>query len=190
MDQPINLVAIIGSLRAESFNRSIFRAAQDLVGQGVTLTEVSLTDVPLYNGDVESEGDPEPVVALKSAVDGSDGLIIFTPEYNRSTPAVTKNAIDWLSRKPGNSALSRATVGIVGASPGRHEVNGVRSHLAASIGSNTKMFYETSLGIGSVHEALTDGKISDPEVRARLESWLTGFVEFVRQTRKMTRSSR
>ena len=182
MDQPLNLVAIIGSLRTDSFNRSIFRTAQDLVGEGVTLTEVSLADVPLYNGDVEAEGDPEAVAALKTAVDDADGLIVFTPEYNRSIPAVTKNAIDWLSRMPGDSALSRATVGVVGASPGGHEVNGVRSHLAASIGANTKMFYETSLGIGSVHEAITDGKVSDPEVRARLESWLDGFVEFVRKS--------
>jgi chromate reductase len=180
MTQPVNVVAIIGSLRADSFNRSIFRTAQDLVGEDVTLTEVPLADVPLYNGDIAAQGDPDAVAALKTAVDNADGLIIFTPEYNRGVPAVTKNAIDWLSRMPGDSALSRATVGVVGASPGGHEVNGVRTHLAASISTNTKMFYETSLGIGSVHEALTDGKVSDPEVRDRLESWLEGFVDFVR----------
>jgi chromate reductase len=179
MDQPIELVAIIGSLRADSFNRSIFRTAQDLVGDGMTLTEVSLAEVPLYNGDVEAEGDPESVASLKAAVDAADGLIVFTPEYNRSVPAVTKNAIDWLSRMPGNSALSRAVVGVVAATPGGHEVAGVRGHLAASIGANTKTFYETSLGIPTAHEAITDGVVSDPAVREQLKAWLDNFVEFV-----------
>ena len=50
----------------------------------MTLTEVSLADVPLYNGDVEAEGDPDAVAALKTAVDDADGLIVFTPEYNRN----------------------------------------------------------------------------------------------------------
>jgi hypothetical protein len=80
---------------------------------------------------------------------------------------------------PGNSALSRAVVGVVAATPGGHEVAGVRGHLATSIGANTKTFYETSLGIPTAHEAISNGEVSDPEVRERLKVWLDGFVEYV-----------
>jgi NAD(P)H-dependent FMN reductase len=179
MNPPIELVAIIGSLRADSFNRALFQSAQDLVGDGVNLTEASLAEVPLYNGDVEAGGDPEAVASLKAAVDAADALIVFTPEYNRRTPAVTKNAIDWLSRMPGNSALSRSVVGIVAATPGSHETTGVRGQLSASIGAVTKTFYESSLGIPTASQAIKDGELADQVVRERLEAWLDGFVEFV-----------
>lgn len=180
MSQPINLVAIIGSLRAGSISRSIFTTAQDLVGEGATLTEVPLAEVPLYNADVEAKGDPDAVRNLKAAVERADGLIVFTPEYNRSIPGVTKNAIDWLSRPNRDSALSRATVGVVAATPGGHEATGVRAHLGDSIGANTKALHETSLGIPAAGAAISDGKVSDSEVRQRLSSWLDGFIEFAR----------
>ncbi|MBG7604886.1 MAG: hypothetical protein IZT58_09650 [Actinobacteria bacterium] len=55
----------------------------------------------------------------------------------------------------------------------------MRGHLATSIGSNTKTFYESSLGIPTAHEAITDGEVSDPAVREQLKAWIVGFVEFV-----------
>jgi len=183
MSDNLQLVAIIGSLRVESSNRYLFEAAAELLDPGVSLTEVSLRDVPLYNGDVEQAGDPDSVAAMKSAVDAADGLIVFTPEYNRSIPAVTKNAIDWLSRVPGSSVLSRTTVGIVGATPGRHEIAGVRAHLADCVGVVTKSLYGTSLGIASVTRAVENGRLTDPGTRQDLTAWLSGFVEFVREQR-------
>ncbi len=177
---PLSLVAIIGSLRRDSFHRSIFQAATGLLPEGVQLNEVPIAEVPLYNGDVEAAGDPDSVTILKESVDNADGLILFTPEYNRSIPAVTKNAIDWLSRMPGESPLSRATVGIVASSPGGHEVTGVRQHLADSVGANTAKLYSTSLGIASIVEKLTDGTMTDEETRENLRGWLAGFVDHAR----------
>ena len=171
-DQPLDLVAIVGSLRGESSNRAVFETARELAPPLATIREVSLRDVPMYDGDVEAAGDPPAVVELRAAVDGADGLLIFTPEYNRSVPAVTKNAVDWLSRHPGDSALSRAKVGIVAATPGRHPAAGVRDHLATSVAANTTGLYEQSLGIGSVTRVLDGGRIADDD-RSRLygRSW-------------------
>ena len=180
MSTPINLVAIVGSLRADSVNRAVFEAARELAPAGVTISEQSLRDVPFYDGDVEAAGDPQSVVELKAAVDAADGLLIFTPEYNRSVPAVTKNAVDWLSRVRGDSALSRAKVGIVAASPGGHAASGVRDHLSTSIRSNTTGLYEETYGIGSVTKSIDDGRIVDDAVRADLLEWLEGFVAHVR----------
>ena len=180
MNAPLNLIAIVGSLRADSSNRAVFETARELSPDGVTITERPLRGVPLYDGDVEAAGDPQSVVELKAAVDAADGLLIFTPEYNRSVPAVTKNAIDWLSRLPGDSALSRAVVGIVAASPGGHTAAGVREHLSSSIRSNTAGLYEDTHGIGRVASGVADGRITDDAVRTELAEWLEGFVAHVR----------
>lgn len=177
----VSLAGIVGSLRRGSFNHAVYDAAVDLVGDGVELTEVPLRPVPFYDGDLEAEGDPPAVTALKRSVDAADGLIVFSPEYNRSIPAVTKNAIDWLSRRRGESALSRAAVGIVAATPGRHQAAGVRDHLSQSIGANTPHLYRPTLGIGSIETKLTDSRLTDEEARAALARWLEGFVAFVEQ---------
>jgi len=179
MTEPLRIVGIVGSLRAVSFNRMMFDAAVDLLGPGAELTEVAIRDVPLYNGDVEAEGDPASVAALKESVERADGLIVFTPEFNRGAPAVTKNAIDWLSRMPRQSVLTRATVGLVAATVGGHEANGVRQHLADSIGANTRTFYPTTLGLGSIADKVTDGRLTDPVARSALAGWLAGFVNHV-----------
>ena len=182
MNESVNLVGIVGSLRAESFNRAVFVAAQTLVGPGVKLCEARLRDVPLYDGDVEAAGDPAAVITLKATVAAADGLIVFTPEYNRSAPAVTKNAIDWLSRLPGESVLSRAAVGIVAATPGRHDAQGSRTHLGQSIAANTDRLFEPSLGIASIADKLTDGELSDEDAIQKLASWLAEFVNYLEAT--------
>ena len=179
MTDPVRLVGIVGSLRAQSFSRIVFEAAAELIGPQAELTEVAIRDVPLYDGDVEVAGDPPSVTNLKESVDGADGLIVFSPEYNRGTPAITKNAIDWLSRMPRQSVLTRAAVGVVATTVGSHEAAGVRRHLADSIGANTKRFYATTLGFGSIADKVADGRLSDPETRSTLEMWLAGFVAHV-----------
>jgi chromate reductase len=122
---------------------------------------------------------------LQHGVDEADGLVIFTPEYNRSIPAVTKNAVDQLSRPHGDSALARSTVGIVAATPGNHRVAGVIDHLSASISANTPRLYDPLLGIGRIAGAVGGGRITDPAVRAELAAWLAGFVEHVRAVRRV-----
>lgn len=181
MSEPLHLVAIIGSLRSESSNRAVFGAAQDLLPPNVTLAEAPLTEVPLFNADVEAAGDPASVVALRAAVEAADGVLFITPEYNRSIPAVTKNAVDWLSRMPGDSAMSRAKVGIIAATPGRHDAAGVRSHLGESIGSIAGALYEPSLGVSSVTRRFDEGgRLTDQEIVDDLRGWLEAFCSFAR----------
>ena len=171
-----DFVAIIGSLRAASVNRVGFSAAQGLLPDGVTLTEAPLNDVPLFNGDVEDAGDPAAVAGLKHALGAADGLLIFTPEYNFGVPAVTKNAIDWLSRPFGSGVIAEKPVGVVAMSPGRRAGAGVRNHLSDSLRVLTPHFFEMTLGIGRVFDHLDDGALSGEPV-AELEAWLRLFVD-------------
>jgi NAD(P)H-dependent FMN reductase len=116
---------------------------------------------------------------LKQKVDAADGLVVFTSEYNRSVPAVTKSAIDWLSRVPGDSVLSRTTVGIVAATSGRHDASGVRTHLSSAVSANTQQLYGETLGIASISSKLADGQLTDEETRQQLAEWLDKFASYI-----------
>ena len=114
----VHILGFAGSLRQDSYNRALLRAARELAPEGMIVDVFDLAPIPLYNADVEAQGDPDPVAAFKRAIQQADAVLIATPEYNHGVPGVTKNAIDWASRPPRNAVLSGKPVGIMGASPG------------------------------------------------------------------------
>jgi chromate reductase, NAD(P)H dehydrogenase (quinone) len=117
---PIRVIGIAGSLRQGSYNRALLRAAGELApSNGIELIEHDPSPLPFYDADLEAAGDPAPVAKLRSAVREADGLLLATPEYNRGTSGVLKNALDWLSRPALASVLRWKPVAIMGASSGR-----------------------------------------------------------------------
>jgi chromate reductase len=119
VSEPIRILAISGSLRERSFNRALLRAAAELTPPGVELVEADLSHLPHYHGDVEASGAPQAVEELRAAVREADGVLLATPEYNRGTSGVLKNAIDWLSRPALVSVLRWKPVAVMGATTGR-----------------------------------------------------------------------
>lgn len=117
----ISIIGICGSLRAQSYNRGLLRAATDVGrehGLDIEIYE-RLRDIPPYDADQDTdEQRPEPVRHLKDAIARVQGIVIATPEYNYSVPGVLKNAIDWASRPAKGSPLNRKPVAIMGASTG------------------------------------------------------------------------
>ncbi len=113
----MQFLGIAGSLRRESFNRALLRAAGDLLPDGVTLEPFDIAGMPLFNQDDEQHPS-EIVTNLKRKIRESDAVVLATPEYNYSTSGVLKNAIDWASRPHGDSAWNGKPVAIMGASVG------------------------------------------------------------------------
>ncbi len=113
--QPIRILGISGSLRKGSFNSGMLRAAQEIVPEWVDFQIFDIRDIPFYDGDLEAEGDPASVVALKAAVQRSEAVIFATPEYNWGTSGVLKNAIDWASRDRTEGSLMGKAATIIGA---------------------------------------------------------------------------
>src|SRR6266852_3748330 len=106
MTDAITILGIAGSLRQNSFNAALLRAAAAAAPAGCTVDIASIRGIPLYDSDVEAAtGVPAVVETLKERVAAADGLLLVTPEYNNSIPGVFKNVIDWLSRPP---QISRA----------------------------------------------------------------------------------
>ncbi|MGH3638148.1 MAG: NAD(P)H-dependent oxidoreductase [Mycobacterium sp.] len=125
------VLVLVGSLRAASVNRQLAEVAIEAAPDGVTLQLFDrLGELPFYNedidGDPEDGGVPEPVKALRLAAAEADAALVVTPEYNGSIPGVLKNAIDWLSRPFGDSALKDKPLAVVGTSLG--QFGGVWAH--------------------------------------------------------------
>jgi chromate reductase len=117
--RPIRTLGIAGSLRRGSYNRRLLEAARELAPERMEIEVFDLADIPLYNGDLDRDGErPAAVERLKQAIARADSLLIATPEYNHSVPGVLQNAIDWASRPGGKSPFVGKPAGIMGTSPG------------------------------------------------------------------------
>lgn len=120
MQDTINVLGIVGSLRRESFNKALLRASQQLCPSRMTIEMYEgLGSIPPYDGDLENTAYPGVVEDFKGRIRAADGILIVTPEYNYGLPGVLKNAIDWASRPPDDSAWEGKPLAIMGASTGQ-----------------------------------------------------------------------
>lgn len=121
------VLVLVGSLRKESINRQLADLAAETAPDGVTLQRFDrLGELPFYNEDIDNESAPESVTALREAAARADAALVVTPEYNGSIPGVLKNAIDWLSRPYGDSALKDKPLAVIGSALGQY--GGVWAH--------------------------------------------------------------
>jgi len=172
---------IVGSLSAESVNRRLVGALRSLADNNITFVEIPIGDLPLYNRDLD-EDYPVEALALKEAIDGSDGVLIVTPEYNRSVPGSLKNALDWASRPYGENAFAGIPVGVIGASVGSTGTSMAQQHVR-----NTLTFLDAPTlqqPEAFIHYTpqrfADDGTILDSSTREFLTDWMEAFIAWVR----------
>lgn len=179
----LRVVGFAGSLRGASFNRSLLRAAKELAPEEMEIEILEIGGIPLYDADVESEGDPVPVVAFKRAVGAADGLLIATPEYNLGVPGVTKNVIDWASRPPRGSVLDGKPVALMGATPGMGGTARGQSQLRqAFVFTNSYAMPQPEVLVRKASEMFdADGRLTDEATREHLVKFLTAFGAWIRR---------
>jgi chromate reductase len=119
---------VVGSLRKDSFNRKLADALVKLAPPEFSFQQVQISDLPLYNQD-DDANQAESVKRLKNEIKSAQGILVVTPEYNRSIPGVLKNAIDNASRPPGQSAWTGKPAGILGVSSGPVGTAAAQQHL-------------------------------------------------------------
>jgi NAD(P)H-dependent FMN reductase len=180
-----SILGVSGSLRRGSYNSALLRAASELMPEGATLDIGNIRDIPVYDGDLESErGLPRAVVELKERIAGTDGLLLVTPEYNNSIPGVFKNAIDWASRPASDipSVFGGTRVAIMGVSAGQFgTLLSQNAWLPVLRTLGMDLWTEGRLVIprgGSVFDE--QGRLVDDKIRSRLVAFLAGFVEFTK----------
>ena len=185
------LVGISGSLRRQSYNSGLLRAAQDLMPADSHLELATIDGIPLYNADLEAaDGIPPAVSALKDAIADADGLLLATPEYNNGIPGAFKNAIDWASRPPADipRVFGGKPVALIGASPGGFGTilaqNGwlpVLRTLGADLWTGGRLMVA---GAGKVFD--DEGHLIDEAVTARLGQFVIDFAAAVARSQSLT----
>ncbi|HEX5186850.1 MAG TPA: NAD(P)H-dependent oxidoreductase [Nitrososphaeraceae archaeon] len=118
MNNKLKILGLAGSLRAASYNKSLLRAAANLMPSEDTNLEIfDIDGIPAFNQDTEKNM-PEKVKDFKSKIREADAILISTPEYNYSVPGVLKNAIDSATRPYGDNPFNEKPVAIMSASVG------------------------------------------------------------------------
>jgi len=179
----MRVLGISGSLRRDSLNSALLRAAAERLPAGAELVEFErLREIPPYDSDLEAEGVPPVVEELREAVRSADAVLIATPEYNHSLPGQLKNALDWVSRPAGESALRGVPAAAIGASTGMFGAVWAQAEARKVLGALGGRVIETDLPIARAAERYADGRLDlSPEQSERLGELLAELVSEVEE---------
>jgi chromate reductase len=156
----LDVLTIVGSLRADSWNHRLALALGELAPPGMRL-DVVRSDLPLYDADLDHEQSPPEVTRLRDRATAADGILVVTPEYNHALPGPLKNTLDWLSRPAFRSPLRDKPVTAVAATPA-----------AAPLPW-------PGLAVGRIGEQLDGDERLDPTVARRAEAQLAAFADWI-----------
>jgi chromate reductase, NAD(P)H dehydrogenase (quinone) len=178
------IIGLCGSLRKESFNLALLKAAARLAPANCQIDVRTLHGIPLYDADLEaSDGIPRAVQALKDGIAAADGLLLSTPEYNASLPGVFKNAIDWLSRPPADipQVFGHKPVALIGASAGGFgTVNSQAAWLPVIRALRMQPYYGPPIRLARAGNAFEgDGSLKDTDQAKQLAELLEAFSAFI-----------
>ncbi len=176
----MRILGIAGSLREDSHNRKLLRAAGDQLPLGAALSEwAGLAGIPAFNED-EEDDPPAAVRAFLAELDEADALLIATPEYNASLPGALKNALDWASRPFPENVLRDKPCAVIGASTGLFGAVWAQAEVRKALRASGAHVLESELPVGLADSAFTeDGDLADAELAARLRDVLGDLVREV-----------
>lgn len=181
-DRTLRILAIPGSLRQSSYNRSLLEAAAELTPRGMSMSVYeSLDSVPVFNEDLE-QPPPPGVARLREALASSDGLLIATPEYNQSLPGVVKNMIDWLSRSEEGAGLEGKPVAVTGVTTGPWGTRLAQSMLRqVLLSTQALVLTQPTLFLRDAGEIFNEDRtLGDEETGERLRQLLVAFDGWIR----------
>jgi chromate reductase, NAD(P)H dehydrogenase (quinone) len=174
----MRVLGISGSLRRGSLNSALLRAAGERLPAGAELVELDrLREVPPYDEDLDAEATPEVVETLRDAVRSADAVLIATPEYNHSIPGQLKNALDWVSRPAGRSALNGKPAAVIGASTGMFGAVWAQAELRKVLAAMGGRVVEAELPVGHANDLLSSDRLDlSPQQSEQLEELLAELV--------------
>ena len=166
----MRILAVSGSLREDSHNTSLLRAAIEAAPEGVELELwEGIGGLPIYDQDLEPGELPESVLRLREDWGSADAILFATPEYNGSVPGGLKNAIDWASRPKLEAALTNQNVAVIGASTGQFGAMWAQADLRKILGVAGARVIGDELPVTRAHERFDqEGRLLDGELFERL----------------------
>ena len=176
------ILGISGSLRRDSHNTSLLRAAAQAAGSDVELELYDgLKAVPPYDEDDDVHPRPASVARLDAAIANADAVLFATPEYNASIPGHLKNAIDWISRPVATNVLRNKPVLVIGASTGAFGATWAQAELRKVLAALGARVLDVELPVPHAHTRFDEGGLTDDEIRASLADAIEALAAEVRQ---------
>jgi chromate reductase len=176
------ILGISGSLRRDSHNTSLLRAAAEAAGPDVELELYEgLKEIPPFDEDDDVHPRPLSVARLNEAIESADAVLFSTPEYNSSIPGQLKNAIDWVSRPVATNALRNKPVAVVGASTGGFGAVWAQAELRKVLAALGARMLDIELPVPHAHTRFENGGLTDDEIRARLEETIEALADEARE---------
>ncbi|HEX3737586.1 MAG TPA: NAD(P)H-dependent oxidoreductase [Solirubrobacterales bacterium] len=175
----MRVLGISGSLRRDSYNTALLRAAAERLPDGVELVAFGrLAEIPPYDADLEATGEtPDAVAALREEMRAADAVLVSTPEYNHSIPGGLKNALDWASRPAGESALMGTPAAAIGASTGMFGAVWAQAETRKVLGALGGRVLECEFPFPRAQDAYQDGELQlSPEQSETLEELLRELI--------------
>jgi chromate reductase len=184
MDAKIRVLGFVGSLRKESFNKALMRAAVEVVPPDVEIEVFDLEGIPPFNQD-QDQDPPARVRLFKERIRAADAVLIATPEYNYSMPGVLKNAIDWASRPYGDNAFDGKPVAILGASVGMLGTARAQYHLRqCCVFLNMYPLNQPEVMVPTAQDKVdSEGNLTDAKSRQKIGDLLAGLAGWTRRLR-------
>ena len=176
----MRVLGISGSLRRDSHNTKLLRAAGELLEAEGAKFEIydGLRDIPPYDEDEDRTPGPAAVEHLRSAIAGADAVFFSTPEYNSSIPGVLKNAVDWASRPLATNALRNKPVAVVGAGTGMFGAVWAQAELRKVLSATGARVVEGELPVGHAQTRFDeDDRLNDPNLQEQLAEIIETLIE-------------
>src|ERR1700730_9622696 len=185
METPMNVCVLVGSLRKASFNGMLANALISLAPSSMKLDIVEIGQLPFYNQDLETNPPPAQWTAFRQRIKAADAVLFVTPEYNRSVPAVLKNALDVGSRPYGSSVWDRKPGAVVSSSPGAIAAFGANHHLRQSlVFLNVPTMQQPEAYLSHVDKLFDEhGKLVSEGTGKFLQQIMQAFANWVATTR-------
>src|SRR3954452_18564688 len=178
----IRVLGISGSLRRDSHNTNLLRAAAEAAGPDIELELFDgLKEIPPYDEDDDVHPRPEAVARLNSAIADADAVLFSTPEYNSSIPGQLKNALDWVSRPVATNVLRNKPVVVVGASTGGFGAVWAQAELRRVLSTLGARVLDVELPVSHAHTRFDETRLTDDEIRAGLVDAIEELAAEVRQ---------
>ena len=191
MEKPMDVCVLVGSLRKASFNRMLANELIWLAPSSLKLDIVEIGQLPFFNEDIETAAPPAPWTAFRQRVKAADAVLFVTPEYNRSMPAVLKNALDVGSRPYGSSVWDRKPGAIVSSSPGAVGAFGANHHLRQSlVFLNVPTMQQPEAYVSHVDKLFDEhGKLVSDGTQKFLQGFMQAFANWVETIRSQASAS-
>ena len=175
----IKIAVLVGSLRADSLNKKLADELEKFAPEGTEFVRLDISEIPVFNQDNEGNV-PESVRKMKADIEGADGVLLVTPEYNRGMTGPIKNAIDWASRPWGHNSFAKKPTAITGAT------GSPWGTMSAQVQLRTVMLYldailmgQPELYIGGLNPLHNEEGVMSDHVKEHLVTFITAFVQHV-----------